>query len=246
MNLVLSGSLAVGAALSAWPACALIDAAGGPAAGSSSRPNGAGSPADAADQAEVRRRGTAARRWLLAALLAASAWGITMRLEPAPVAAAACWLTICGVPLAVIDVRVRRLPNGLTAASLAGVVSLLVVAAIATGYRPELLVAMAGGLAVGGLFGLLALARPGSAGLGDAKLGLSTGALAGWVGWSAVLVSVIAAFAFAAACGLLLVVTRRATLRGTSLPFGPFLLAGCLTVVLLAGVGHGDHVAALL
>jgi hypothetical protein len=31
-----------------------------------------------------------------------------------------------------------------------------------------------------------------------------------------------------------------------SLPFGPFLLVGCLVLVFLAGVGHGNHVAALL
>jgi prepilin signal peptidase PulO-like enzyme (type II secretory pathway) len=34
---------------------------------------------------------------------------------------------------------------------------------------------------------------------------------------------------------LWLVGTRRARLRGGSLPFGPFLLAGCLIVVLLSG-----------
>jgi leader peptidase (prepilin peptidase)/N-methyltransferase len=87
---------------------------------------------------------------------------------------------------------------------------------------------------VAGFFVLLALARPGSAGLGDAKLGLSTGALAGWFGWGILLASVFAAFLLAAACGLALIAARRATLRAGSLPFGPFMLAGCLAAVLLA------------
>lgn len=38
----------------------------------------------------------------------------------------------------------------------------------------------AGAAIVASSFALLALLRPGSAGLGDAKLGLSTGAVAAW------------------------------------------------------------------
>ena len=76
--------------------------------------------------------------------------------------------------------------------------------------------------------------------LARAKLGLSTGALAGWFGWGVLLTSLVAAFTLAASYGVWLVATGRAALRGTSLPFGPFLLAGCLAVVLLAGVGHGS------
>jgi len=174
--------------------------------------------------------------------LAASAWAITVRLHPALVAVAACWLTACGVPLAVIDVRTRRLPDTLTAASLAGVVGFLAL----TANWQDVATAGAGGLAVGAFFVLLALTRPSSAGLGDAKLGLSTGALAGWFGWGVVLGSMVAAFVLAAAVGCWLLATGRATLRGTNLPFGPSLLGGCLAAILLAGVGHSHDVAALL
>jgi leader peptidase (prepilin peptidase)/N-methyltransferase len=247
MNLAFSSCSAVVAAASAWPASATIGTFGGPTGRSSARPADAEDPGAAegtsglADHANLA--GTAAA-WrpapaglLLAAVLAASAWAITARLQPAMVGAAACWLAICGAPLAAIDIRVRRLPNRLTAVSLAGVLGLLAIAAIRTADWPDLLRAAAGGLAVGALFGLLALTRPGSAGLGDAKLGLSTGALAGWFGWRVTFASVVAAFVLAAAYGLWLVATRRATLHGTSLPFGPFLLAGCLAIVLLAGPG---------
>ena len=95
--------------------------------------------------------------------------------------------------------------------------------------------AAAGAGAVGAFFGLLALIRPGSAGPGDAKLGLSTGALAAWFGWDVLVWSVFAAFALAAATALMLLAARRISFRSGSLPFGPFLLAGCLAVVLLAG-----------
>jgi leader peptidase (prepilin peptidase)/N-methyltransferase len=239
MSLAFAACSATAAAACGWPASALIEAAGPwPGVGSG--------PAGLASQAQDRWR-TAARPWLLALLLAAAAWTIAVRLHPALVAAAGCWLAICGVPLAAIDVRVRRLPDGLTGTSLAGVLGLLAFAAFGGARWQYLAVAGAGGLAVGVCFLLLALTRPGSAGLGDAKLSVSTGVLAAWFGWPVLLASVVAAFVLAAGYGLWIIGTRRATLRGTSLPFGPFLLTGCLAAVLLAG-GHdpGHYAAALL
>src|SRR5271165_3033016 len=222
----MSPEFAVGAAVAAaacgWPAAVVIDALG-------RRPVTVAAPADT-------RPRTAAGSWLCSLLLAVAAFGVTVRVEPALIAAAGCWLAVCGVPLAVIDVRVRRLPDVLTGVSVAGIAALLTGAAVSTADWRDLARAGAAGLAVGAFFGLLALVRPGSAGLGDAKLGLSTGALAGWLGWGPVVTSVFAAFVLAAAAGLWLVASRRATLRGTSLPFGPFLLAGCLAVVMLAGL----------
>jgi leader peptidase (prepilin peptidase) / N-methyltransferase len=207
----------------------------------------AGQAAQAAQAAhEIDGQPDVAAQWLTPFLSAVLALTVALRLHPGLVAAAGCWLVVCGVPLAVIDIRVRRLPDLLTGACIAGISVLLTAAAASTAGWPDLTRAGEAGLAVAAFFALLALARPGSAGLGDAKLALSTGALAGWLGWGPLLGSVFAAFVLAALCGLWLVGTRRATLRGTSLPFGPFLLAGCLAVVLLAGVGHGDHVAALL
>ena len=85
---------------------------------------------------------------------------------------------------------------------------------------------------VAGIFTSLALARPGSAGLGDAKLGVSVGAMAAWLGWGVLADAVVAAFVLAAGYSGWLITTRRSGLRG-SLAFGPFLLAGCLAAVLL-------------
>jgi leader peptidase (prepilin peptidase)/N-methyltransferase len=228
MSLELAFGAAGVAAAAGWPAAGAIEALASWSAGVG---NGDGGRSGHADP----RPATTARAWPISLLLAAAAFAVAARLHPALVAVAGCWLVVCGVPLAVIDVRVRRLPDVLTAASLAGLAALLTVAAASAADWHDLARAGAGGLAVGSLFGLLALAQPGSAGLGDAKLGLSTGALAAWFGWGALLASVFAACMLAAAAGLWLVGTRRARLRGGSLPFGPFLLAGCLVVVLLPG-----------
>lgn len=159
---------------------------------------------------------------------------VAVRVHQILIASAVGWLVLLGVPLGAIDARVSRLPDALTGPCFAGVAVLLTVAAATTGQWQAEVRAAAGAAIVAAVFVLLALLRPGSAGLGDAKLGLSTGALAAWAGWGVLLGSVFAAFVLAAMYGLGLLASRRASLR-SSVPFGPFLLAGCLTSVLLAG-----------
>jgi leader peptidase (prepilin peptidase)/N-methyltransferase len=216
----LAAALAAAAVAAAcgWPAAALIGALGVPAGPDGAEPSVSLPP-----------------RWLISAVLALLAFAVCARLRPGPVAVAGVWLVLCGVPLAVIDTRVRRLPDVLTLACFSGLLGVLAVAAGLHSQWPSLLRAALGGAALGGLFVLLALTRPGSAGLGDAKLGLSTGALAAWFGWVVLAEAVFAAFALAACCGLILIVAKKAALRSGTLPFGPFLLAGCLIIVMLAG-----------
>jgi leader peptidase (prepilin peptidase) / N-methyltransferase len=170
-----------------------------------------------------------------ALLVAALALGAADRLHPDLVGCAACWLMLIGVPLVVVDSTVRRLPDPLTALAFAGTLALLLAAAADTGSWRQLAWSCEGAAAVGAFFAVLAVARPGSAGLGDAKLGLSVGALAGWGGWGVLLAAMFAAFALAACYGAVLIVRRRGRLRHTSIPFGPFLLAGCIAAVLIAG-----------
>ncbi|MGH3300064.1 MAG: prepilin peptidase [Streptosporangiaceae bacterium] len=232
MHLLFPVGVAVLAAACGWPASTLAVALGTP------RPaDGASESADAAaaHRTVAARASTAPRRrarptavFFTSLALAALAFGIAVRLHPAAVAAAACWLATCGVPMAIIDVRQRRLPDALTGGCLAGTAACLTAAAAVSGDWRALGRAGLGALAVAAFFALLALARPGAAGLGDAKLGLSTGALAAWFGWTVLLSALFAAFVLAAAYGIWLLASGRASFRGGSVPFGPFLLAGCL------------------
>lgn len=135
--------------------------------------------------------------------------------------AALCWAAAFAVPLAVIDVRVHRLPDPLTLPCAAGCLALL--APTGAGLR-----ALVGALVVGGAFGLLALVAP--FGWGDAKLGLALGALLAWQGWPAVFQGVFAGFVLAAGFGLGLVAVRRAR-RSDPIPFGPFLMLGAALVL---------------
>jgi leader peptidase (prepilin peptidase) / N-methyltransferase len=171
---------------------------------------------------------------MTAAAMAVLAGACGALVRPYLVACAVCWLALCAVPLAAIDSAAHRLPDALTIAAFAGTAVFLLAAAAFDGRWADLARSGAGGLAVAGLFALLALARPGSAGLGDAKLGLSVGALAAWFGWGTLALAVVGGFVFAGVYGLWLLASGRAGLR-SSIAFGPFLLAGCFAAVLLAG-----------
>jgi leader peptidase (prepilin peptidase) / N-methyltransferase len=78
--------------------------------------------------------------------------------------AALAWLVLLTVPLAFIDVAVRRLPDPLTAATFAGTLALLAVAALA-GHQPgHLGRAAIGAVALAGFYLVLAVIRPGGLG----------------------------------------------------------------------------------
>jgi leader peptidase (prepilin peptidase)/N-methyltransferase len=69
-------------------------------------------------------------------------------------------------------------------------------------------------------------------GFGDVKLAVGMGAVLGWYGWSTVLLGAFAGFLLGALHGAALVAVRRAG-RKTTIPFGPFLLAGALAGLLI-------------
>jgi leader peptidase (prepilin peptidase) / N-methyltransferase len=198
-----------------------------PATASSSATAGAG-------RAGVARISPAVLACAAGVVLAGLAATAAVRLHPVAVTAACGWLAACGLPLAIVDITARRLPDPLTGAAFAGVAGALLAAAITTGSWGQLGRAAGGAAVVFAFFAALVLLRPGSAGPGDAKLGLSTGALAAWCGWGIMLASLFAAFALAALYGLALLGAGRTTLRSGSVPFGPFLLAGCIAIVLIS------------
>ena len=146
--------------------------------------------------------------------------------------AALAWLALLAVPLAFIDVAVRRLPDPLTAAACAGTLALLAVAAL-TGHQPGHLGRAAIGAAALACFYLaLSVIRPGGMGLGDAKLAASVGAALAWTSWQALLTGTFAGFALAAVYGGALLALHRAT-RTSHLPLGPFILIGTLAAIAL-------------
>ena len=153
-----------------------------------------------------------------------------------PQTPAFCYLAALGVPLAFIDVRERRLPDTLTLPSYPASLLLLGVAApFVPGGAGRLGHAVIGMAAAVALFFLLLLAFPAGLGVGDVKLAGPLGAYLGWLGATAFVAGLLAAWLLAAVTGLGLVAAGRAN-RKTQLPFGPFLIAATLGVALVAGI----------
>jgi leader peptidase (prepilin peptidase) / N-methyltransferase len=144
-----------------------------------------------------------------------SGWNVVA----AATAAALVWV-------AAIDLETRLLPNRIilpgTAVVLAGTFILGTHA-----FVEHTLAALAAGAF---LFAAAAI-RPGDLGMGDAKLALLLGALLG----TEVLPALVIGFCLVAVAGIVLVAVdgRRALKR--HLPLGPFLAAGALAILLLAG-----------
>lgn len=144
------------------------------------------------------------------------------------------WLLLApvGVLLAVVDFRVKRLPDVLTLPLAGAALVLLGAVALVPEHAGDWLTALYGGLALGGAFFVLFLINPGGMGFGDVKLALGLGAVLGWYGWPTVMLGTFAAFLLGALYGGALVVVRRAG-RKTAIAFGPFLITGAFVGLLI-------------
>ncbi|MFE7534673.1 prepilin peptidase [Streptomyces rhizosphaericola] len=147
------------------------------------------------------------------------------------------WLLLAPVAvlLATVDRRVHRLPDPLTLPLAAAAVLVLGGAALLPGHAGSWTSGLLGGAALGGFYLLLFLINPNGMGFGDVKLALALGVALGWYGWAVLFLGGFAGFLFGAAYGLGLVLLRRAG-RRTGIPFGPFMIAGALTGVLLGAL----------
>ncbi|NNN30546.1 prepilin peptidase [Streptomyces sp. S3(2020)] len=146
----------------------------------------------------------------------------------------AVWLLLApvGVLLAVVDLRVQRLPDALTLSLAGAALALLGVVSFVPEHTGEWLTALLGALALGGGYFVLFLINPAGMGFGDVKLALGTGAVLGWYGWPTVMLGTFAGFLLGALYGGALIVARKAG-RKTSIPFGPFLIMGAFVGVLI-------------
>ncbi len=142
------------------------------------------------------------------------------------------YVTAVGVALAVIDLDTKRLPNALTLPSYPILAGLLLVPAVLVPAWPDLVRALLGGLALLSFYLVMALIYPAGMGMGDVKLAGVLGMALGWLGWGVLFVGGFLGFAYGALVGVALIVGRRAG-RGTAIPFGPFMVAGTLTGVLV-------------
>jgi leader peptidase (prepilin peptidase)/N-methyltransferase len=135
------------------------------------------------------------------------------------------------VPLTLVDVAVRLLPNRLTGPAAA--VAIVAGTLLDPGGELDRLLA---GAAAGGCFLLAALASPAGMGMGDVKLAAVLGLFLG----EEVAVAVFVALVAGVAVGLAIIARKGAHAgRKTVLAFGPFLALGGVVAV-IAGQGLLD------
>ncbi|RIX31331.1 prepilin peptidase [Amnibacterium setariae] len=139
------------------------------------------------------------------------------------------YLAAISVVLAVIDLDTRRLPDRIVLPGYAVGAALLGATAILRGDLAPLAVAGVGAAAAAGFFGLLHLL--GGMGLGDVKLAGVVGLFLGFLGVAQLTVGIAAGFAIGALVGVALIVLQRRS-RKSTIPFGPWILAGAWVGVL--------------
>jgi leader peptidase (prepilin peptidase)/N-methyltransferase len=135
------------------------------------------------------------------------------------------------VPMALIDLQHRIIPNKLTGP--AAIVAVVLGTALDPGGEAGRLIA---GAAAGGAFLLVALAAPGGMGMGDVKLAGVLGLFLGAAVAPALLIALVAGVLVS-----VVVIARKGVAGGrkTAIPFGPFLALGGF-VAMLVGTGLMD------
>lgn len=155
------------------------------------------------------------------------------------------YFAVVGAVLAVIDVKTRRLPNRLVLPAYLVAGLLFATTVTLTGDGAVLLRAGVGMVVLYAFYFALRLVRSGGMGGGDVKLAGVIGIYLGWVGWSAVAVGAFAAFVYGGLYALALLLLRRAG-RRTTIPFGPFMLLGAWTGILLGDAIARGYLGSLL
>jgi leader peptidase (prepilin peptidase) / N-methyltransferase len=135
-------------------------------------------------------------------------------------------LVTAAVPITLIDLELRLIPNRILVPAAAGAVLAGVV--LDLDFVPEQLIA---GAAAGGFFLIAALAYPRGMGMGDVKFAGVLGLLLGRAVAPAIFIALIAGVLVGAA-----VIARKGAVEGrrTAVPFGPFLALGGV-IALFAG-----------
>lgn len=167
------------------------------------------------------------RVWLVTAVSAAAGALVGRRVGGGPeVLEFSVFAALC-VVLAFVDIAVQRLPDLLTGSlAVLGVVGLGAASLHAHATAPMLRAAL-GTVLTGGLFLVLALARPDGTGmgLGDAKLAAVLGLHLAWLGWRDMTTGILSGTLLAAVYAAVMVAVGRMS-RESSVTYGPFLLVG--------------------
>ena len=139
-----------------------------------------------------------------------------------------------GLALSAIDIEHRRLPTAIVRPSYPVLALLLAASAAWQGDGWSFVRAVLGGLALFAFFFAVAFAYPAGMGFGDVRLAGLVGGVLGYLSWSAWAIGAFAGFLLGAVTGVALIAARGSG-RRTAVPFGPFMVAGALLALFVAG-----------
>jgi len=160
------------------------------------------------------------------------------------VLAACLYFAVMAVRLTIIDVRHHLLPNRIVFPSYAVAGVLLLAAAAVTWGSPLPAGGISGILAIPALrvvagagilwlfYFVLRFVYPPGMGFGDVKLAGVLGMYLGYLSWGHLFAGTFLAFLLGGLWSVALLAARRGTLK-SSIPFGPFMLAGAAAAMLL-------------
>lgn len=138
------------------------------------------------------------------------------------------------IPLAVIDARTRRLPNRGTFPLASAILGYWVGVAMTTGHWQLLIQAIVITIVIIAAVFLIALFSTLAA--GDVKLLIAIALLTSWFSWMLPLYALLASYLLAIPQAAVVLARQRREDRDTRLPFGPYLVAATIIVVVAAKI----------
>ncbi|MEP9385513.1 prepilin peptidase [Nocardioides cheoyonin] len=181
----------------------------------------------AGEESPVAYADVVAARWFLPVGVLASAGAaatLALGVGPHPLLLVLVPLVPVGYALAVVDARTRRLPRRVVVAATCAAAAGFITEWAVTGDLGVL--ARAGGGLLLARTSLWVLWLLGGVGFGDVRLAALTGLVTARIGWSAFVVGLCTALLLATGFALLRAVLTRRSVRGQSIPLGPFLILG--------------------
>jgi leader peptidase (prepilin peptidase)/N-methyltransferase len=179
-------------------------------------------------------RGQAARvRTATAASTAVVCFAFALRFGGGIILPAFVFLGILGIQLARIDIVLHLLPNPLVLLLLLGGIALLAASTLAGEPWSDLLNACSGGAILFVIYVVLALISPNGIGMGDVKLAAPIGLYLGYLGWAQLLYGGLLGFIVGGIASAVLV-GRGPEKRPAEVAYGPSMLAGAITVILIS------------
>ncbi len=154
------------------------------------------------------------------------------RVQEVVLAAALLYLMAVSVALALIDLDTHTLPNRIVYPSYVVLGALLLAATVVSGDWGAFVRGLVGCGVLGSAYLVLAIAVPGGMGLGDVKLAGVLGLVLAYLGWGPLAVGSFSAFLLGGIFAIVLLAVRR-TGRRTGIPFGPWMLVGAWTGIVL-------------